>query len=177
VKTIGPPSKAASQTKPSPSRQRTRFGPSVGRAYSLPALPNGNLSCQLAERPTERVSGLSRIPQIQATFSAPGCRVLHRIAFSVVSEWYQEVMDYASWVPLRITAATRIQEAEILVYLRQRGDHDRDVQHDHQVSDEDDREHRCAIGGGAVRVEVGTVTRPSIRPRLVRGTTWAALHL
>jgi hypothetical protein len=27
---------------------------------------------------------------------AEGCRVLHRIALAVVSEWYQEVMDYHS---------------------------------------------------------------------------------
>jgi hypothetical protein len=78
--------------------------------------------------------------------------VLHRIALAVVSEWYQEAMDYASWVPLRTTSATRIREAETLVYLRQRGDHDRDVQHDHQVADEDDNEHGCAMGGGAVQV-------------------------
>ena len=27
------------------------------------------------------------------------CPVLHRIAFPVVSEWYQEAVDYASLVP------------------------------------------------------------------------------
>src|SRR5215218_9171669 len=58
-------------------------------------------------------------------------------------------MDHASRVPLRTTSATRIREAETLVYLRQRGDHDRDVQHNHQVANEDDREYELAMGGSA----------------------------
>ena len=31
-----------------------------------------------------------QIPHFKAAFSAPACRVLHRIAFPVVSEWYQK---------------------------------------------------------------------------------------
>jgi hypothetical protein len=30
-----------------------------------------------------------QIPHIESGFSSPGCCVLHRIAFPVVSEWYQ----------------------------------------------------------------------------------------
>jgi hypothetical protein len=30
------------------------------------------------------------MPQIKAAFSAAGCCVLHRIAFPVVSDWYQD---------------------------------------------------------------------------------------
>jgi hypothetical protein len=37
-----------------------------------------------------------QIPHIQAVFLSPVCCVLHRIAFAVVSEWYQEAVDYAS---------------------------------------------------------------------------------
>ena len=39
------------------------------------------------------VAGVCRglqIPHIWATFSAAACCLLHRIAFAVVSEWYQE---------------------------------------------------------------------------------------
>jgi hypothetical protein len=41
-----------------------------------------------------------QFPHIWAVFSAPGCCVLHRIAFAVVSDWYQEPADYASPIPL-----------------------------------------------------------------------------
>ena len=34
-----------------------------------------------------------QIPHFQATFSSLACCVLHRIAFPVVSEWYQEAVD------------------------------------------------------------------------------------
>src|SRR5215207_359731 len=41
-----------------------------------------------------------QIPHIQAGFISLPCPVLHRIAFPVVSEWCQQVVDYAVSVPL-----------------------------------------------------------------------------
>ncbi len=40
-----------------------------------------------------------QIPHIKAGFPSALCWVLHRIAFPVVSEWYQEAVDYASLAP------------------------------------------------------------------------------
>ena len=40
-----------------------------------------------------------QIPHIWGAFFALGCCVLHRIAFAVVSEWYQEAAYYAALVP------------------------------------------------------------------------------
>ena len=40
------------------------------------------------------------------------------------------------------------REAEVLVDARQRRDHDRDVEDDHQVAAEDDREDEGGVGGG-----------------------------
>ncbi len=37
---------------------------------------------------------------------------------------------------------------QISLNLRQPGDDDRDIEHDHQVADEYDGEHRSAVGGG-----------------------------
>ena len=54
-----------------------------------------------------------QIQHIYAAFSAPACRVLHRIAFSVVSEWYQPVIGLQDNTP---TTAT-ITEVR---YLRRR---------------------------------------------------------
>jgi hypothetical protein len=43
-----------------------------------------------------------QIPHIQGVFSTPGCRVLHRIVFAVVSEWYQEAVG-------QVVAATTVR--------------------------------------------------------------------
>jgi hypothetical protein len=44
------------------------------------------------------------MPQLLAGFFSLPCRVLHRIAFAVVSEWCHESVDYASSVSLQTTS-------------------------------------------------------------------------
>ena len=47
----------------------------------------------------------SQIPHIKAAFSAQACCVLHRIAFPVVSEWYQPAMVLQDNTPTTTTIA------------------------------------------------------------------------
>jgi hypothetical protein len=131
---------------------RRRGGSHRMRWHSAEAPPEGHvrLSTSSPSRKLDVVQ-TNALPLLAPSLPLPYPPVLDRrkpiLAHPpVVSEWYQEALDYASWVPLLTTSATRIREAETLVYIRQRGDHDQDVENDHQVADEDDREHGCAMG-------------------------------
>jgi hypothetical protein len=48
-----------------------------------------------------------QMPQILRGFLSLPCCVLHRIALPVVSEWYQESVDYTLPVPLHIRSTAR----------------------------------------------------------------------
>ena len=84
---------------------RTSDNPSSHRIITLPMRnkrePTSGLeplTCSLRVIASGVAGGCSGVanPAYLSGFFSPVCCVLHRIALPVVSEWYQEVMDYHS---------------------------------------------------------------------------------